>query len=322
MELDSYDDRNYYCVSQDAQELVVKFHNGVETANVMFIQAQMNALKHLRKDNVICPEDLSSGFLWENPANCCKHFVRMLKFIPGKLLYERIMTAQDESDRLKIYYLFGKFLGKVDSSLFHFQDIATIRIFAWNIQNFLGLEKLSLNYLPNPEKRQIVSEIFQEFKACNFSNLRTSVIQNDANDRNVVVMKNDIFAIIDFGDLVFTWTVCELSIALAYIIVTFFTNNSVETEDYIWLERCYKTVQGYLEVFPLNEQETKVVYLFIKVRLATSASIGAYSSRKDPNNEYLLIHSEPAWRAIRAIQRVGEQNFTYWIFNPCTKNQL
>ena len=58
--------------------------------------------------------------------------------------------------------------------------------------------------------------------------LRQSIIHNDPNDFNVLVREadavrplvgpSDIVAIIDFGDMVHTYTICELAIGLAYAV--------------------------------------------------------------------------------------------------------
>lgn len=47
--------------------------------------------------------------------------------------------------------------------------------------------------------------------------------------------------------------------------------------------------------------EKRLLPLFAACRLATSASLGAYSHHQQPDNDYLLLHAEPAWHALEAL---------------------
>jgi hypothetical protein len=43
------------------------------------------------------------------------------------------------------------------------------------------------------------------------------------------------------------------------------------------------------------------LHTLIAVRLSTSIAIGAYSISKEPNNEYLKLHSQPAKEALKML---------------------
>ena len=60
-------------------------------------------------------------------------------------------------------------------------------------------------------------------------------------------------------------------------------------------------LRGYHSVCPLTEQERKHLVLLIACRLACSVTLGAYSYQQNPGNEYLLLHSVPAWDTLDLI---------------------
>jgi len=60
-------------------------------------------------------------------------------------------------------------------------------------------------------------------------------------------------------------------------------------------------LRGYNSVYRLTEVEREHLRLLIACRLACSVTLGAYSFQQNPENRYLLLHSEPAWRSLETI---------------------
>lgn len=60
-------------------------------------------------------------------------------------------------------------------------------------------------------------------------------------------------------------------------------------------------LRGYNSIYALTETERMHLPLLIACRLACSVTLGAYSFSQNPENKYLLLHAEPAWRAIEMI---------------------
>jgi len=69
-------------------------------------------------------------------------------------------------------------------------------------------------------------------------------------------------------------------------------------------------LRGFNSVYPLLENEIEYLRLFVAARLSCSVSIGAYSYQQNPENKYLLFHSEPAWRALQLIWTGGKAGQT------------
>jgi inosine triphosphate pyrophosphatase len=60
-------------------------------------------------------------------------------------------------------------------------------------------------------------------------------------------------------------------------------------------------LRGYNSIYPLQHVERKHLHLLVTCRLACSATLGTFSYQQNPENEYLLLHSEPAWRTLELI---------------------
>ena len=60
-------------------------------------------------------------------------------------------------------------------------------------------------------------------------------------------------------------------------------------------------MRGYNSVCPLTKEERQHLLLLIACRLSCSVTLGAYSYKQNPGNEYLLLHATPAWNALELI---------------------
>jgi len=60
-------------------------------------------------------------------------------------------------------------------------------------------------------------------------------------------------------------------------------------------------LRGFHSVYPLTDDERKHLRLLMASRLSCSATLGAYSYQQNPENEYLLLHAEPAWKNLELL---------------------
>ncbi|MGH7506293.1 MAG: phosphotransferase, partial [Longimicrobiales bacterium] len=121
-----------------------------------------------------------------------------------------------------------------------------------------------------------------------FDTLRTSVIHGDANDHNVLVVTADgrvpaVSGIIDFGDVVRSWTIGELAIGCAYAMLG-------EPDP---LAAAAEVVAGHHEVAPIPEHELEALFPLICTRLCVSAVLAAHQRAAHPDNDYLSISEAP-----------------------------
>src|SRR5262249_48971992 len=111
--------------------------------------------------------------------------------------------------------------------------------------------------------------------------LRRSVIHGDANDFNVIVddgadlatRRQRIAGIIDFGDLIHSYTVGNLAVAASYVLL--------DKPDP--LRAAAHVVAGYHAAFPLTEPEIAVLFGLMTLRLCLSVCHAADQRRQRPD---------------------------------------
>ncbi len=115
------------------------------------------------------------------------------------------------------------------------------------------------------------------------------MIHGDPNDYNVLVDPGhtQVVGLLDFGDMVYSYTVGNLAIAIAYVVLDKADPRAAADE----------VVEGYRSAFPLLENELEAVWRLVLMRLCMSICLAAYQQQQRPENEYLQIS-----------QRLIEQN--------------
>ena len=119
-----------------------------------------------------------------------------------------------------------------------------------------------------------------------------SVIHNDLNDHNLLVSRTGsddwfparISGVIDFGDTVYSWTIGELAIAIAY--------SMLEHPDP--LDVACQMLSGYETARhkPVSPPEIEVLFGLACIRLCVSAVIAARQIKDHPGNDYLDISQQ------------------------------
>lgn len=92
-----------------------------------------------------------------------------------------------------------------------------------------------------------------------------------------------------------SWRVLDVSVAMAYAMLS----------SYGKLDRGISAaaafLRGFHSTYPLTLEERKHLRLLVAARLSCSVTLGAYSYQQNPQNEYLLLHSQPAWKALELL---------------------
>ena len=118
--------------------------------------------------------------------------------------------------------------------------------------------------------------------------LDKSVAHNDANDYNLLAQGDTITGLIDFGDMVYTCTICDLAIASAYA--------TLGSDDPLVTLKAMAV--GYHEVMPIQPDELVVLLPMVRMRLAVSACMSARQMQQRPDDPYLAISQEPIRRTL------------------------
>ena len=97
-----------------------------------------------------------------------------------------------------------------------------------------------------------------------------------------------VVGLIDFGDMVYSYTVGNIAIAIAYVVLD--KGYPVAAARYV--------LEGYTREFPLVQAELDVLWDMVKLRLAMSACLAAKQHGEQPENEYLQISQRAIAKAL------------------------
>jgi Ser/Thr protein kinase RdoA (MazF antagonist) len=95
----------------------------------------------------------------------------------------------------------------------------------------------------------------------------------------VLVEENKVVGVIDFGDVVYSYTVGDLAIAVAYVVLGKEDPRAAVAP----------VIEGYREEFELTQSELDALWPLVRLRLCMSVCIAAYQQENDLENEYLGI---------------------------------
>jgi 4-aminobutyrate aminotransferase-like enzyme/Ser/Thr protein kinase RdoA (MazF antagonist) len=289
--LPSERDQNFYCRVGN-EELVLKIANADEA--IEFLELQNQLIRFLAAGRIdlefprIVPTGTGEDIATIKDEHGREHFVRLLTWLDGTCF-----AKVDPHDR-KLLSSLGRVLGQMDAALAEFDHTAAHRSFYWDLRN-ASIARESIGLLPG-SRRALVEQFFSEWEKIDWSRLRFSVIHNDANDYNILVNESErlVTAILDYGDVVHSATVCELAIALAYVML--------DKPDPI--SAAAQVVAAYHETYPLTEPEIDALYTLAVTRLCCSVCYAAKQTRDAPANEYLNISNRPAWTLLERLATV------------------
>jgi 4-aminobutyrate aminotransferase-like enzyme/Ser/Thr protein kinase RdoA (MazF antagonist) len=213
-----------------------------------------------------------------------EYICRMLSYLDGEFLGDVPHTKE-------LIQSLGRFLARLDLKL---QGFINYRIQArklkWDILH-LDMSKQYLEHIQDKKARSVVYYFFKQYEEnviAVLPQLRTSIIQNDANEWNVLVNKDEVTGIIDFGDMAHSLLINELAIAITYS--CYDKDNPLEWASVL--------IKAYHEILPLQEKELEVLYYLIAARLCISVCNSAYARDNDLNNEYAFVSEKYAWQMI------------------------
>ena len=316
-ELPSERDQNFHVITDTGDEYVLKISAASEKQETL--EFQNHAMHHLagKFESPICSQiqTTTSGNEMtqiDGPSGT-SHFVRFVSYVHG-----RIMSSVNPHSS-EFLEAFGCFVGSLSEGLSDFDHPATHRDFYWDLKNASSTIGKFKEHISESEKQKLVDyflNMFENLVVPRMEELRTSVIHNDVNDDNVVINNphNELrsFGILDFGDMVYSNTINELAIAIAYAMLD--KTDPITTGQ--------KIVSGYHSVFPLTELELEVLFPLICARLATSVTVSAYQKKLEPENEYLVISEDRAWDVLSLLSKIHPRYATYCFRNaagmePC-----
>ncbi len=291
-------DDNFLAVTQSGEKRILKImHNGCEEQRV---DLQCRAMAHLSAigDELNLPRVIptEAGHHYTVVAvDGVDRLVWSLSYCPG------ISMAEFTPHTDVLMRSFGHTMALIDVRLKSFTHPAMRQGHRWELTRAAASRPL-VQHVTGETARQIetVLQRFEDVTAQKLGQLPHSVIHNDANDDNVLVNVTEnghafVDGLIDFGDMSFQPTICEVAIALAYAVI--------DEEDP--LSVCARFLEAYNGLNPLSGDELAVLYDLIMTRLSVSIAITAALRIKDPHDP---LGSQDRGPAIRALSRLADHS--------------
>jgi len=282
--LPSERDQNFRLTTAAGDRYVLKIANAAE--NRAMLEAQNAAMAHVANRVQFCQRVLptTAGDTIGITPNA-GHLVRLVTYVPGVSLVEIGARTPALLESL------GRTIGRLDAALADFDHPAIHREFYWDLAQARRVIGEHLPRARDDDFRVLVQRVSAsalqgiELRQAAF---RQSAIHNDANDWNVLVDAGQVVGIIDFGDMVRSWTVADPAVAVAYAML-----DAVSP-----LETAAAIVRGYHREHPLRDRELAALFPLATLRLCMSACIAAWQQQQRPDDEYLTVSQAPIRRTL------------------------
>ncbi len=302
-ELSSERDQNFLLRDDRGTRRVLKLFNALEHGGVLDLQNVILRRFAARPCEYRFPELVPAADgrdLVEVEGDGETYSACLLTWVDGVLM----ASARPRSRQLAREL--GDLLGNVSSALDGLQHEAADRSLKWNLLHARHAFEAGLPLLRDDDTRERVDRLrsrFEEHVDPLLPELRSSVIHNDGNDRNVIVgplqgeaawPQRRVVGLIDVGDALQGPTVGELAVGLAYAML--------DRNDPMEIAR--DVVGAYHQVFPLLEAEVDVLFDLVLMRLCLSVCNAAQQHAADPDNDYLLISQRSVLTALSQLETI------------------
>ena len=171
------------------------------------------------------------------------------------------------------------------------------RLLLWDLKHFHRMRPL-LDYVDEQHKRSLAQNIFDQFDQTVvplLETLTTQVVHGDFSPFNILIDPDRpeyVAGIIDFGDVVRTPVIFDLSVTMA---------NLLGTDPSSPWKHALHVMDGYLCIRPLPVQELEALIISAQARLLLRALITQWRASQLPERrDYLLSHSKPDWDRLAA----------------------
>lgn len=298
--LDGYVDENFLLKTDSNEKFLLKISSEEDTKQQDF---QVEILKYLsEKENTTNLSKVVSN-KEGNPLTKLQNnkTAKLLTWLPGRLW--ATVNPKTESLRLSL----GEAAGSLTATLQDFEHPAAHRKLEWDLANSSWTNTHTNRF--SGKQQEIVQHFQTRFEniQTTYKTLPQSIVHNDINDYNIIVSEDlnnpKVTSLIDFGDSVFTETINDLAIVLAYAIMDLPDPLSAALE----------VIKGYNKHYKLSENELECLYILVGMRLVITVTNASLKKEEFPKDDYYVISEKPALNLLEKWFTINE-NFAYYSF--------
>ena len=302
-------DRNYHLRADTGEGYVLKIAHSSVSEGVLDLQNK--TLQHLRKTMDIFPQLVPAANGEDSiriSAGAGEDYrARLLRYIEGIPLSDFRPHSEALLEDI------GAQLGALSAAMGSFHHSEKRLNYRWNIGNLSQVARYGED-LP-PGKKSLLDHflrLYEDDVLPALPQLRHSFTYNDPNDSNILVRANRsepprVAGMIDFGDMLYGPTAADLAVALAYIMM------GSEGP----LEKATPVIRAYQRVFPLREEEIRLLFPLIAARLCLSVCISWHQQKREPDNRHLSVSEAGAWRLLTKLREIHPRYAHYHFRAAC-----
>jgi 4-aminobutyrate aminotransferase-like enzyme/aminoglycoside phosphotransferase (APT) family kinase protein len=299
--LPSERDQNFLLETATGDRLVLKIANAQEERAML--DAQQRAMTHLAHRLKVVPRVVpaknGATLVEVTAADGRHHLIWAITWLPGVTLGRLTHRSAALLDD------YGRTVGSLSRALAGFDHDAIHREFYWDLANARRIVAEHRSEISDSGLGGAIDALVRAFDrhtAPLLPVLRRGAVHNDLNDFNVLVGGGDdsgageqrVTGIVDFGDMVFGYTVGDLAIAIAYALLD--ANDPLEV--------AVRMARSCHAEFPLSGPECGALYGLIAIRLCASACIAVSQRKEQPGNAYLSISQDAIRRALPKLAAI------------------
>ena len=229
--------------------------------------------------------------------------------LDGQTLHLRVLDYIDGQPLTHLPHLgrrviagFGELCGRMSLALADFAHPGLERTLQWDPRHAAELIAHLLATLPElphrAELEQVAAQVEARIRPL-AEQLPWQAVHMDITDDNVVWQRDaarqwQVEGVIDFGDLVHTWRIADLSVTCAALL------HHAEGDPFAILP----AIQACHEVTPLQRAELQALWPLIVARAAVLVLSSEQQQRLDPDNAYLLKNAEHEWEIFHVATSV------------------
>ena len=287
-ELGSQQDRNFLLDSGKLRYVLKVCHGDYSTCE---LDAQHAALHHLgcnleaRVPQVI--PALSGELLLSLNLDGQPVHVRVLSFIDGQSLAHVGHLGQD------VVVALGELCARVDQALLSYEHPGLERVLQWDPRHAIALIKHLLPVIDNADERACLIEAGEQAHRLLLPLIPALPMQPvhlDITEHNVMWARDAawqwrIQGLIDFGDLVTTWRIADLSVTCAALL-----HHADGDPLYI-----LPAIRAYHAINPLKREELQALWPLIVARSAVLVLSAEQQASVEPENAYIQANLAGEW---------------------------
>src|SRR6185503_11067015 len=282
----------------DGRRLVLKIANALEDRAML--DAQQRALDHLASRGAPTPSvipTVNGVELTTITTAHREHAIWAVSVLPGRPMSSMANRPQE------FHFDLGRVVGSLGDALETFDHPAAHREFYWDVARARAIVEEHQHLVADEALRRTLAKLTGEFDTRTrplLDHLPLGVVHGDLNDNNILIARDNaacaarVSGIVDFGDMVYTYRIADLAIAIAYAILG--SDDPLTVAAHV--------VRGFSSVRPPSDDDLSTLFGLVCIRLCASVCIAADQQRRRPDNAYLGVSQTAIGAMLPLLARI------------------